>query len=106
MGNGRGNSSSNKIITWDKQEVAPGRQNMRVACSNYKLEFNVFSSPWKDNVYSSLTVPQKCRRLGVGTFLISILLGDLTHVVIMLSNDVQIELINIEVSDCKSKLEV
>lgn len=38
--------------------------------------------------------------------LIGILLGDLTHVVIMLSNDVQIELINIEVSDCKSKLEV
>ena len=38
--------------------------------------------------------------------LIGILLRDLTLVVIMLSNDVRIELINIEVSDCKSKLEV
>ena len=38
--------------------------------------------------------------------LIGILLGDLTLVVIMLSNDVRIELIKIEESDCKSKLEV
>lgn len=39
-------------------------------------------------------------------FLIIILLGDLTLVVIMLSNDVRVEVIEIEVSDCNSKLKV
>ena len=84
----------------------PGQAKYESCLLKGQAGIQCFSSPWKDNVYSSLTVPQKCRRLGVGTFLISILLVDLTHVVIMLSNDVQIELINIEVSDCKSKLKV
>ena len=68
MGKGPGNSSSNNIITQDYQEVASGKQNVRATCPKDKLEFNGFSSPLKDNVYSSLTVPQKCRRFGVGTF--------------------------------------
>ena len=40
------NSSSNKIIISDEQEVAPGTQNVRAACPNLdKLEFKFFGGP-------------------------------------------------------------
>ena len=37
MGKVPGESSSNKIINQDKQEVAPLKQNMRAACPKDKL---------------------------------------------------------------------
>ena len=40
-----GTSFSNKIMNLEKQEVAPGKKNMRAACQRDKLEFNLFSSP-------------------------------------------------------------
>ena len=40
-----GKSSSNKIINREKQEVVPGKKNMRSAYPKDKLEFNHFSSP-------------------------------------------------------------
>ena len=40
------NSSSNKIIISDEQEVAPSKQNVRAACPNLdKLEFKFFGGP-------------------------------------------------------------
>ena len=45
MGKGLSKSSSNEIINKDEQEVAPGKQNMRAACSKDKREFQFFLSP-------------------------------------------------------------
>ena len=42
MGKDLGKSSSNKIINWDDQEVALGKQNVRAACPKDKLEFKIF----------------------------------------------------------------
>ena len=44
MGKGLGKSSSNKIIYWDEQEVALGKQNKRAACPKDKLEFTFFQT--------------------------------------------------------------
>ena len=50
MGKVPGESSSNKIINQDKQEVAPLKQNMRAACPNNKLAWN--SSCFRALVYA------------------------------------------------------
>ena len=47
MGKRQSQSSSNKIINEDQQEVALGKQNMTAACPKDKLEFKSFSSPVK-----------------------------------------------------------
>ena len=44
---GPGKTSSNKITQEDKQEVAPGKKNVRTACPKDKLEFTFFSRSWK-----------------------------------------------------------
>ena len=38
MGNGSSKSSINKIISWDEQEVAPNKQNVRAAWIQFFLE--------------------------------------------------------------------
>ena len=45
MGKGLEKSSSNKIINWDEQKVALGKQNSRSARPKDKLEFKFFASP-------------------------------------------------------------
>ena len=44
MGKGLDKSSSDKIINWEEQEVAPGKRNARSARPKDKLEFKFFSS--------------------------------------------------------------
>ena len=44
MGKSLDKSSSNKIINWEDQGVAPGKRNARSARPKDKLEFKFFSS--------------------------------------------------------------
>ena len=45
MGKGPDNSTSNKIINFDEQRVALGKQNVKAAYPKDKLEFKFFLSP-------------------------------------------------------------
>ena len=92
MDRGPGKSSFNEIISQDSQELAAGQQNVTAACPKDKLEFNVFRAQQSN-------CPSKMSVFVWVPLLIGILLGDLTLVVIMLSNDVRIEWIKIEESD-------
>ena len=95
MDRGPGKSSFNEIISQDSQELAAGQQNVTAACPKDKLEFNVFRA----QCVEQSNCPSKMSVFVWVPLLIGILLGDLTLVVIMLSNDVRIELIKIEESD-------
>ena len=58
MGKDSVRSISNKVIKYDKQEVAPGKQNASAACPEDKLELNIFPTPaltWK---YQSVEKPE------------------------------------------------
>ena len=46
MGKGLDKSSSDKIINWEEQEVAPGKRNARSARPKDKLEFKFFFKSW------------------------------------------------------------
>ena len=45
MGKGLDKSSSDKIINWENQGVAPGKRNARSARPKDKLKLKFFSSP-------------------------------------------------------------
>ena len=55
MGKGLSKVPSNKIISWDEQEVALSQQNVRAACPKDKLEFQFFQALLGKNLFSALT---------------------------------------------------
>ena len=57
---GPGKTSSNKITQEDKQEVAPGKKNVRTACPKDKLEFTFFFEVLESSTAPTFSITVLC----------------------------------------------